>query len=105
MVDRKYTARPGAPEAPPASDDDGAWFAARRYGYGAGLPLRRQGWALVLAYLGLLGGLKLLDTHGGAFGRGGAFALFVAGTAVFLIVTARHTRGGWKWRWGKPDSR
>jgi hypothetical protein len=28
-----------------------AWFAAKRYGYGWGLPLRWQGWVVVLGYI------------------------------------------------------
>ena len=36
-----------------------AWFPAMRYGFGWGLPIRWQGWAVLLSYLALmlLGGL------------------------------------------------
>jgi hypothetical protein len=31
------------------------WFAPKRYGYGAGLPITWQGWAVTLAYVGVIG--------------------------------------------------
>ena len=31
--------------------DDGAWFAPKRFGYGAGLPIAWQGWALLAGYI------------------------------------------------------
>lgn len=38
--------------------DDGAWFAPKRQGYGAGLPIRWQGWVVLGAYLLVVIGLK-----------------------------------------------
>jgi hypothetical protein len=32
-------------------DDGPEWFAPKRYGYGAGLPISWQGWALTIAFL------------------------------------------------------
>jgi hypothetical protein len=33
-----------------------------------------------------------------------AFAGIVLGaTAALLVIAARKTRGGWRWRWGKED--
>ena len=39
------------------------WFAPKRYGYGAGLPITWQGWAIVLGYAGLviLAGVSFRD--------------------------------------------
>ena len=34
--------------------DEPEWFAHKRYGYGAGLPISWQGWALTIAYVGLM---------------------------------------------------
>ena len=31
------------------------------------------------------------------------FAALVPLTAVLLVVCARTTRGGWRWRWGDDD--
>lgn len=77
--------------------DDGAWFAPKRFGYGAGLLIRWQGWAVLGGYLLVLTGLKLAlrDDHPAAL-----IATAIILTALFLVVCARHTRGGWRWRWG-----
>ncbi|HUD28504.1 MAG TPA: hypothetical protein VMQ93_06500 [Novosphingobium sp.] len=81
----------------------GDWFAPKRYGYGAGLPVTWQGWMLVASYVAALAGIGLLDRagHGGA--RTAAFVLFLLVTALFAVIVARRTRGGWKWRWGEKD--
>ena len=34
--------------------DDGAWFAPKRFGYGAGLPIAWQGWALLAGYIAVM---------------------------------------------------
>jgi hypothetical protein len=72
------------------------WFAAKRYGYGAGLPIAWQGWAVLVAFLMLIGLAAWL------FGEDDvrALAIVIPATIVLLIVTARTTRGGWRWRWG-----
>jgi len=79
--------------------DGPEWFAPKRYGYGAGLPISWQGWALTAAFL-VIAGLcarmfrdRLLIT----------LAIMVPVTCVFLVITARTTRGGWRWRWGEED--
>ncbi|WP_404480129.1 hypothetical protein [Novosphingobium sp. BL-52-GroH] len=88
---------------PPRIDDDGAWFAPKRYGYGAGWPIAWQGWLLVAAYVAALAGIGLLDRSGNTWGRMAAFALFLLATGLFLVVLAKRTRGGLKWRWGDKD--
>lgn len=35
-------------------DDDKAWFAPKRYGYGSGLPIAWQGWALLAGLIVLV---------------------------------------------------
>lgn len=97
MVDARYTTRPPKPDTP---TDDGAWFAPKRYGYGAGLPIRWQGWALLGGYIAMLPVVKLLEQHGQ---RPAGFGLFLAATAVLIFVSCRKTRGGFKWRWGDAD--
>jgi len=78
--------------------DDDAWFATRRYGYGAGWPLRWQGWALLAGFLGaLLGSIALLRR-----GHPGLLVIVsVLWIGGFSLIAARHTRGGWRWRWGE----
>ena len=39
--------------------DKGPWFRAKRYGYGAGLPFKWQGWVLLLLHMALVIGLAL----------------------------------------------
>ncbi len=77
-----------------------AWWAPKRFGYGAGLPVKWQGWAVSLSY-------ALLVT-GAAYGilphsTAASICITLAATAVLLLVVARRTRGGWRWRWGDPD--
>jgi hypothetical protein len=81
------------------SDDGSEWFAPKRYGFGAGLPISWQGWAITIGFLAMSIALALV------------FAtrplLFIAAvipiTATFLVIAAKTTRGGWRWRWGKED--
>lgn len=75
------------------------WFAPRRFGIGTGRPISWQGWVLSVAYgLVALVATLILQTSLLAF-----FGLFVPATLGFIIVSARTTRGGWRWRWGKDD--
>ena len=76
--------------------EKGPWFRAKRYGYGAGLPFKWQGWVLMLAHIALIIGLAV------ALGERPMVALpliLLAGIAPLPIYAAR-TEGGWKWRWG-----
>ncbi len=74
-----------------------AWWAPQRYGFGAGLPIAWQGWAASLAYALLVTGavIGLLPHSILAF-----LAITLVATAVLIVVAARRTRGGWRWRWG-----
>ncbi len=71
------------------------WFAAKRYGYGSGLPLRWQGWAVLAVYgVLLVAAIKLLGVML-------KLAVIVAATLILAVICARRTEGGWRWRWGK----
>ncbi|MFA6218741.1 MAG: hypothetical protein WC692_03070 [Erythrobacter sp.] len=85
------------------SEDDEAWFAPKRYGYGAGLPIARQGWALLSGYLILAGLCALLVEWDAVIGGGAAFVIFVPATIALVVISARKTRGGWRWRWGGDE--
>lgn len=76
--------------------EKGPWFRAKRYGYGAGLPFKWQGWVLMLAHMALIIGLAI------ALGERPMVALPLILLASFapLPVYAAKTEGGWKWRWG-----
>ena len=70
------------------------WFAAKRYGYGAGLPIAWEGWVVLGLFLALaVGGVFLLPPaiH---------IALVLAVTPPFVLIVYRRTEGGWHWRWG-----
>jgi hypothetical protein len=75
------------------------WFAAKRYGIGAGLPIAWQGWVVLGVFLAVLGVAAWL------FGKGDlrSLAIVIPAIAALFIVTARTTKGGWRWRWGDPD--
>ena len=79
--------------------DSPEWFAPKRYGYGAGLPISWQGWAVSLAFIALVGVIAF------RFGNQPlvAVALLVPLTVLLVVITARTTRGGWRWRWGERD--
>ncbi|MES1200967.1 MAG: hypothetical protein ABUS57_05915 [Pseudomonadota bacterium] len=82
------------------------WFAPKRFGYGAGLPIAWEGWAALAAYSAVIGA--------------GAWAAFnlvrndiaqlevlaiavLVPTAVLIWLAQSKTRGGWRWRWGDDD--
>ena len=79
------------------SDDD--WFAPRRFGMGPGVPIRWQGWALIFGFIAAGVGICLaLRNHPLQL-----VAAIAPITFVFVIVSARRTRGGWHWRWGEDE--
>ncbi|MBX3563352.1 MAG: hypothetical protein KF730_02130 [Sphingomonas sp.] len=82
------------------SDDSGEWFAPKRYGYGSGLPIAWQGWVIFLGFLAaIMGGATFLAPRYPI----GFLVIALILTAAFMLVVARHTRGGWRWRWGKDE--
>ena len=83
--------------------DEEYWFEQKRYGYGAGLPIAWQGWALLVGYVAvvLLGGL--LIEWDPEVGLVGFLMLFIPATAALMYICAIKTRGGWRWRWGDDD--
>lgn len=97
-------ARQPASSATSAPADDGQyWFAPKLYGYGSGWPIAWQGWALLGGYVAVLGVTGLLDRMPDGTARAASLALFIIATSVFLSLCHKHTRGGWKWRWGRDE--
>ena len=80
-------------------NDRPEWFAPKRYGIGAGLPIAWQGWAVVAAFAVLVALSMLL------FGPGDdrRLAIVLPAVAALVVITAMTTRGGWRWRWGDDD--
>lgn len=76
--------------------DSKPWFRAKRFGYGAGLPVAWQGWAALLIFAVAV--LVAATLTGPARVAG-----IVIAVACLVTVTAFRTDGGWHWRWGKRD--
>ena len=72
------------------------WFAAKRYGYGSGMPIAWQGWALLIGYLILVIAASVLIHISLLL----YFSLVGFLTGLFVLISARTTQGGWRWRWG-----
>ncbi len=84
-----------------SDENDGAWFVAKRHGYGAGLPIAWQGWVVLAAMIALSTVLALLlaKTLSPLL-----FTPVVLAANLPLILLARaRTRGGWKWRNGRDE--
>jgi hypothetical protein len=77
--------------------DKGPWFRAKRFGYGAGLPFKWQGWVLLLSHMGVIIGTALLLDAQPMFM---VPLVLVMGLAPMPLYAAR-TEGGWKWRNGE----
>ena len=75
------------------------WFAPKRYGYGAGLPISWQGWVLTFVFVALFG-IAGLIAH-----RSTPAFLSIAAILIttFMVISSRTTKGGWRWRWGDED--
>ena len=75
------------------------WFVPKRFGFGAGWPIAWQGLALLGAYLALvLIAVTLFEDRPLAIA-----VILVPAALCLLLITARTTRGGWRWRWGRRD--
>ena len=79
--------------------DGPEWFAPKRFGYGAGLPISWQGWAMTIAFLAYAFAASIWFRDRPIV----TVALIVPALVTFLVVCARTTRGGWRWRWGERD--
>ncbi len=84
--------------------DDKPWFRAKRYGYGAGMPITWQGWALLVAYIGAVTlGSDLATFYLPQMPRVlSVIAALVIPSAVALPIIRKKTEGGWRWR-GSSD--
>jgi len=72
------------------------WFEQKRYGLGAGRPIAWQGWLVLGVYLVIvIAAAQLADRNPWITG-----SVVITATALLLVVAARTTRGGWRWRWG-----
>lgn len=71
-----------------------AWFAPKRYGYGSGLPIAWQGWLVLGIYFALIA----MSAH--ALTTFAYLGVVMVATIGLLVICARKTEGGWRWRNG-----
>jgi hypothetical protein len=75
------------------------WFSPKRYGYGSGLPISWQGWAVTLGYVAAILGTSVAFKDRPLQ----LIAILTPLTLALMVICARTTRGGWRWRWGSED--
>lgn len=73
------------------------WFAPKRYGYGAGLPISWQGWLVLLGFLAVVIGSSILLAPLSIVAY---LSLVLPLTLAFVWIASKTTRGGWRWRGG-----
>lgn len=75
-----------------------AWFCAKRYGYGWGLPTRWQGWLVFTTFIAaFLAGTPLI-TKGPVY-----FISYVVGISAVMIAICWWKGEAPRWRWGDDD--
>jgi len=80
------------------SDEPTFWFAVKRYGWGWGLPVRWQGWLVLVGYLGLLcAGIYYFERRQGS---SSLLLYIVVLTAVLIAIVALKGERPVRWRWG-----
>ncbi|WP_081590414.1 hypothetical protein [Blastomonas sp. AAP53] len=71
------------------------WFAVKSTGYGVGLPIAREGWLLLAAYVAFA-------TVGGVLLSPLIFILMlIVATAILLYIAHSRSNGAWRWRDGE----
>jgi undecaprenyl pyrophosphate phosphatase UppP len=78
--------------------EKGPWFRAKKFGYGAGLPFKWQGWVVLGLYVLAMTGLGLLADNDKAIPTFVTVALMLILTGIFVVIVRKRTEGGWKWR-------
>lgn len=74
--------------------DDRPWFRPKNSGYGAGLPIAWQGWAMLALHIALIAGVAALFRGHPALVT---VMVVLAGVAPMPLYRAK-TEGGWHWR-------
>lgn len=80
----------------------GAWFAPKRFGYGAGWPIAWQGWALLASYIGIAAGAGAMIESSGQNAIAATCVLLIA-TVLLTLIARKRTAGAWRWRWGAEN--
>ena len=77
---------------------DKAWFPAKTYGWGWGLPLRWQGWIVMVSFIAaLVAGAPIVENSPAIYT---AYCMMLAGVLICICY--------WKgekpeWRWGSRE--
>jgi hypothetical protein len=79
---------------------DKAWFAAKTFGWGWGLPLRWQGWAVMVGFIVVLIAGAPLAKRAALFFVGYSLAV-----ALVLVAICYWKGEAPRWRWGKDDEK
>jgi hypothetical protein len=75
------------------------WFPVKQYGWGWGIPVRWEGWAVLLLYIAIIG---MAGNYFRSRDDVASFLITVAlATAILLAVAAWKGERPVKWRWGK----
>ena len=78
------------------------WFRPKTFGYGAGLPIAWQGWAVLAIFIAAILGLhwfvvtRVPDAERLVVQTIGLVLL----VAALLFIARAKTEGGWRWRSG-----
>ncbi len=74
------------------------WFPTKKYGFGWGLPVKWQGWVVLLVYIFLIiiGSIMLLTFHNGMI----YFLVYVLILTLLLIYICWKKGERPRWRWG-----
>jgi Na+-translocating ferredoxin:NAD+ oxidoreductase RnfD subunit len=81
------------------SDNGPEWFAPKRYGLGSGMPIAWQGWVVLAAFFAITAAATAAFANRPSI----LFPILVPVVVILLVISARTTRGGWRWRWGEDD--
>ncbi|MFZ4605327.1 MAG: hypothetical protein ACOYM5_03635 [Caulobacter sp.] len=74
------------------------WFTAKRFGYGSGMPCSWEGWTVLIGYLAVVAASAVTATEANVKSH---MAVIMIASAALVLICARTTRGGWRWRWGQ----
>ncbi len=76
------------------------WFAAKRYGWGWGLPITWQGWAVLIAFLCLvLAGTRIFPPKTSLV----AYVGYIIALSIILLIVCWKKGEPPRRRWGDPD--
>ena len=77
------------------------WFRTKRYGYGAGLPCRWEGWAAIVVFVAATIALLALPRSLTAPHPWLTVLLHLGLTGGFIMLVWHKSEKPWTWRWGK----